>query len=61
LSSTASDVNIRILVLDDEPGILLTKSSILSARGHYIKTFDKASAALEHLASKTAQYDLINH
>jgi CheY-like chemotaxis protein len=59
LSSTASDVNIRILVINDEPDILLAMSSILSARGYYVKIFDKAAAALEHLASKTAQYDLV--
>ncbi|HWS19165.1 MAG TPA: response regulator [Nitrososphaera sp.] len=59
MSSTASDVNIRILVINDEPDILLAMSSILSARGYYVKIFDKAAAALEHLASKTAQYDLV--
>ena len=59
MSSTANDVNIRILLVDDEPDILLAMSSILSARGHYVKTFVKAAAALEHLGSKTAQYDLV--
>src|SRR5687767_1792434 len=34
-------------------------SSILSGRGHYVKTFDRAASALEHLESEAAQYDLI--
>jgi two-component system, cell cycle response regulator CpdR len=46
-------------VVDDEPDILLAISSILSGRGHYVKTFDKAASALEHLASEAAQYDLV--
>jgi two-component system, NtrC family, sensor kinase len=52
-------MKIRILVVDDEPDILLAMSSILSGRGHYVKTFDKAASALEHLASEAAQYDLV--
>jgi DNA-binding NtrC family response regulator len=46
-------------VVDDEPDILLAMSSILSGRGHYVKTFDRAASALEHLESEAAQYDLI--
>ncbi len=46
-------------MVDDEPDILLAISSILSERGHYVKTFDKAASALEHLASQTVQYDLV--
>jgi DNA-binding NtrC family response regulator len=46
-------------VVDDEPDILLAISSILLGRGHYVKTFDKAASALEHLASEAAQYDLV--
>ncbi len=46
-------------MIDDEPDILLAMSSILSGRGHYVKTFDRAASALEHLESEAAQYDLI--
>ena len=46
-------------MIDDEPDILLAISCILSARGHYVKTFDKVASALEHLASEAAQYDLV--
>jgi two-component system cell cycle response regulator CpdR len=46
-------------VVDDEPDILLAISSILSGRGHYVKTFDKAASALEHLANEAARYDLV--
>ncbi len=46
-------------MVDDEPDILLAMSSILWGRGHYVKTFDKAASALEHLASEAAQYDLV--
>ena len=59
MSSTTSDVKIRILLVDDEPDILLTISSVLSGRGHYVKTFDKPAAAVEHLASEATQYDLV--
>ena len=59
MSSTTNDIKITILVVDDEPDILLTISSVLSERGHYVKTFDKAVIALEHLLSNTVQYDLI--
>jgi DNA-binding NtrC family response regulator len=59
LSSTTSDVKIRILVVDDEPDILLGLNALLERRGHYVKTFDKAASALEHLASEGAQYDLV--
>jgi DNA-binding NtrC family response regulator len=47
------------MVVDDEPDILLAMSSILWWRGHYVKTFDKATSALEHLSSEAAQYDLV--
>ena len=59
MSSTTSDVKIRILVVDDEPDILLGLNALLERRGHYVKTFDKAASALEHLASDCAQYDLV--
>jgi DNA-binding NtrC family response regulator len=47
------------LVVDDEPDILLGLNALLKRRGHYVKTFDKAASALEHLASDCAQYDLV--
>ncbi len=59
MSSTTSNIKIRILVIDDEPDILLAMNTILSGRGHYVKTFDKAASALEHLESEAAQYDLV--
>jgi CheY-like chemotaxis protein len=56
----------RILVVDDEPDILLTLNAILSGRGHYVKTFDNPAEALSHLTSDinnneviTPYYDLI--
>ena len=58
-STTTSDVKIRILVVDDEPDILLGLNALLERRGHSVKTFDKAASALEHLASEGAQYDLV--
>jgi DNA-binding NtrC family response regulator len=59
LSSTTSDVKIRILVVDDEPDILLGLNALLERQGHYVKIFDKAASALEHLRSEGAQYDLV--
>jgi CheY-like chemotaxis protein len=56
----------RILVVDDEPDILLTLNAVLSEQGHYVKTFDNPSEALSHLTSGinnneviTPYYDLI--
>jgi DNA-binding NtrC family response regulator len=60
LSSTSSNITIRILVVDDEPDILLTLNAVLSGRGHYVKTFDNPSEALAHLTSNVVTpYDLI--
>ena len=53
-SSTASDSKLRILVVDDEPDILLTVNAILEGRGHYVKTFDNPAEALNHLTSSTS-------
>jgi CheY-like chemotaxis protein len=65
-STTASDSKIRILVVDDEPDILLTLNTVLSGRGHYVKTFDNPVEALSHLRSSsnnngvvTSYYDLV--
>ena len=60
MSSTTSDVKIRILVVDDEPDILLGLNALLEQRGHHVKTFHKAASALEHLTSAGGpQYDLL--
>jgi CheY-like chemotaxis protein len=66
-SNTASDNNkIRILVVDDEPDILLTLNAVFSGQGHYVKTFDNPVDALSHLISSsnnddgaTPYYDLV--
>lgn len=66
-ASARSDSKLRILVVDDEPDILLTVNAILEGRGHYVKTFDNPAEALSHLTSSTSNnngatpyyYDLI--
>ena len=64
----SSNIKIRILVVDDEPDILLTLKAILEGRGHYVKTFDNPTKALNHLTSSgnnnnnngdTPYYDLV--
>jgi DNA-binding NtrC family response regulator len=59
LSSTTSNIKIRILVVDDEPDLLLGLSVILEESGHYVNTFDKPAKALEHIASGDVHYDLV--
>jgi CheY-like chemotaxis protein len=56
-----SDSKIRIVVVDDEPDILLTLNAVLSGRGHYVETFDNPAEALSHLTSSNgvAPYDLV--
>ena len=54
-----SNNNIKILVVDDEPDILLMLKSVLEQQSYYVKTFDKPIQALEHLRGRTIQYDLI--
>ena len=66
-STNASNTKIRILVVDDEPDILLTLDVVLSEQGHYVKTFDNPAEALSHLTSSssnnngdiTPYYDLV--
>jgi CheY-like chemotaxis protein len=66
-ASARSDSKLRILVVDDEPDILLTLNAVLSGRGHYVKTFDNPAEALSHLTSSTSNnngatpyyYDLV--
>ena len=62
----SNNIKIRILVVDDEPDILLTLKAILEGRGHYVKTFDNPAEALNHLRSSsnnnngdTRYYDLV--
>jgi CheY-like chemotaxis protein len=61
LPSSTSNIKIRILVVDDEPDILLTLNAVLEGRGHYVKTFDNPAEALSHLTSGNGvtPYDLI--
>jgi CheY-like chemotaxis protein len=53
-NSTRSDSKLRILVVDDEPDILLTLNAVLSGRGHYVRTFDNSAEALNHLTSSSS-------
>ena len=60
----SNNLGIRILVVDDEPDILMTLNSILEGRGYYVKTFDNPAEALNHLTSSTnngdtSYYDLV--
>jgi two-component system cell cycle sensor histidine kinase/response regulator CckA len=60
----SNNLRIRILVVDDEPDILMTLNAILEGRGHYVKTFDNPAEALNHLTSSTnnedtSYYDLV--
>jgi two-component system, NtrC family, sensor kinase len=60
LSSTTSNAKLRILVVDDEPDILLGLNALLTGRSHYVKTFDNSSEALRHLtSSEVTPYDLV--
>jgi CheY-like chemotaxis protein len=66
LPSSTSNIKIRILVVDDEPDILLTLNAVLSGRGYFVKTFDNPAEALSHLTSSsdnngviTPYYDLV--
>lgn len=56
-----SSSNVKILLVDDQPDILLTFQTILEQHGYYVKTFDKPVSALEHLRDPTAgiKYNLV--
>ena len=58
---TTSNSKIRILVVDDEPDILLGLNVVLRAQSHYVETFDNSSEALRHLTSGNGvtPYDLV--
>jgi CheY-like chemotaxis protein len=64
-STTFINGKLRILVVDDEPDILLTLDAVLLSQGHYVKTFDNPSEALSHLTNSsdnngdTPYYDLV--
>ena len=60
MSSTTSNIKLRILVVDDEPDILLGLNALLRGRSHSVKTFDTSSEALRHLTStELTPYDLV--
>jgi DNA-binding NtrC family response regulator len=61
VSYTTSNSKIRILVIDDEPDILLGLNAVLRGRSHYVETFDNCSEALRHLTSGNGvtPYDLV--
>jgi DNA-binding NtrC family response regulator len=60
LSSTTSNIKLRVLVVDDEPDILFGLNALLRGRSHYVKTFDNSSEALRHLtSSEVTPYDLV--
>lgn len=59
MSSTTSNIKISVLVVDDEPDILLGLKALLARRGHYVKTLDKPVQALEHLRNTDVRYDLV--
>ncbi|MDQ3888363.1 MAG: response regulator [Thermoproteota archaeon] len=60
MSSTTSNRKLRILVVDDEPDILLGLNALLRGQSHTVKTFDNSSEALKHLtSSEVTPYDLV--
>ena len=60
MHSSTSNIKIRILVVDDEPDILLALNVVLEGRGHYVETFNNPEVALAHLTtSEVTPYDLI--
>src|SRR5688572_7789090 len=60
MSATTSNIKLRILVVDDEPDILLGLNAVLRAQSHTVKTFDNPSQALKHLTgSEITPYDLV--
>lgn len=61
MSSGSSNSHIRVLVVDDEPDILLGLNALLRGRNYNVKTFDNSSEALMHLttSNKVNTYDLV--
>jgi CheY-like chemotaxis protein len=58
-ASAASDGRIRILIVDDEPDILIGLRVVLESQGYYVKTFDNPGEAVAHFVSEDAHYDLV--
>ncbi len=56
-SSTAADEKYRILVIDDEPGVLTVITRILRRKGYLVDGVGNGKAGLEQLTNTT--YDLI--
>lgn len=59
---TASNIKLRILVVDDERDILLGLNALLGRQNHYVKTFDNSLEALRHITTNngtTTSYDLV--
>ena len=60
VSSTTSNIKLRILVVDDEQDILLGLNALLRGQGHCVRTFDNSSEALRHFTSgEHTPYDLV--
>jgi two-component system cell cycle response regulator CpdR len=60
LSSTSGRIKISILIVDDEPDILLALNALLRGRSHSVATFDNSSEALRHLTNRdVTPYDLV--
>jgi CheY-like chemotaxis protein len=58
-ATDARDGRVRILIVDDEPDILIGLKVLLEHQGYYVKTFDNPAQAFVHLASEDVHYDLV--
>ena len=60
MSSTSGRTKISILIVDDEPDVLLALNALLRGQNHSVETFDNSSEALRHLTSRdVTPYDLV--
>ena len=60
MSSTSGRIKLSILIVDDQPDILMALNALLRGRSHSVKTFDNSSEALRHLTSSdVTPYDLV--
>ena len=55
----ASTQNLSIMIVDDEPDVLLTYESFLSFTGFNVRTFEEPYTALTEFTSNPRHYDLI--
>lgn len=55
----SSTQNLSIMIVDDEPDVLLTYESFLSNAGFNVSTFEEPYKALEEFTSSPRLYDLI--